>query len=153
MFAQDEKHGDYASEKPAAVPPKAGLEEEEEEEEEDMDALIEELESEDAAIDYEEDEVAQPGSARVVPEDLLQTDTRTGLTDAEVTSRRKKFGLNQMKGESSWRPPAQMPWNDTNIRNRGEGKLDSQVPHVLRRPYPVRHGGCCCSRRRSRGLG
>ena len=102
MLDQDEKHGDYASEKPAAVPPKAGLDvEDEEEQEEDMDALIEELESQDAAIDYEEEEVAQPGAARVVPEDLLQTDTRTGLTDSEVTSRRKKFGLNQMKGECS----------------------------------------------------
>jgi H+-transporting ATPase len=71
---------------------------EEEEDEEDMDALIEELESQDAAIDYEDEEVAAPGGARVVPEDLLQTDTRMGLTSSEVTSRRKKFGMNQMKG-------------------------------------------------------
>lgn len=71
-----------------------------------MDALIEELESEDAAIDYEEDEVAQPGNARVIPEELLQTDTRLGLTDSEVISRRKKFGLNQMKGACSrWNLP------------------------------------------------
>lgn len=97
----DEKK-EYAHEQPAAVPPKAGLEEDEEDE--DMDALIEELESEDAAIDYEEEEVAQPGGARVVPEELLQTDTRTGLTDAEVQARRKKFGLNQMKGPYSPSP-------------------------------------------------
>jgi H+-transporting ATPase len=104
------------------VPPKAGLEEEEEEEE-DMDALIEELESEDAAIDYEEDEVAQPGGARVVPEEMLQTDTRTGLTDSEVQSRRKKYGLNQMKGECFGLGCCNYV-DLTNARNRGEGELD-----------------------------
>lgn len=66
-----------------------------------MDALIEELESQDAAVDYEDEEVAQPGGARNVPEELLQTDTRLGLTSSEVLSRRKKFGLNQMKGALS----------------------------------------------------
>lgn len=69
-----------------------------------MDALIEELESEDANVDYEEEETAQPGGARIVPEELLQTDTRMGLTDAEVSSRRRKFGLNQMKGALSHPP-------------------------------------------------
>ena len=94
---QDEKR-EYGTEKPINTPAKQGLDVEDEEEEEDMDALIEELESEDAAVDYEEDEVAAPGGARVIPEELLQTDTRLGLTDQEVVSRRKKFGLNQMKG-------------------------------------------------------
>jgi H+-transporting ATPase len=69
-----------------------------EEEEEDMDALIEELESQDAAIDYDDEEEVQAGAARVVPEELLQTDTRVGLTTAEVANRVKKYGLNQMKG-------------------------------------------------------
>lgn len=41
----------------------------------------------------------QAGAARVVPEELLQTDTRIGLTSSEVLSRRKKYGLNQMKGK------------------------------------------------------
>jgi H+-transporting ATPase len=68
---------------------------------EDMDALIDELESQDG---HEEDvvaegEVAAPGAVRVVPEELLQTDTRLGLTEAEVHARRKKFGMNQMKEE------------------------------------------------------
>jgi H+-transporting ATPase len=72
---------------------------EDEDEDEDIDALIEDLESQDAAIDEEDDEVAQPGGERVIPEELLQTDTRHGLTSAEVLSRRKKFGLNQMKGK------------------------------------------------------
>ncbi|KAI1932371.1 plasma membrane H+-ATPase [Ophidiomyces ophidiicola] len=71
----------------------------EEEEEEDMDALIEELESQDGHIDEEDEESGEPGGARPVPEELLQTDTRIGLTDQEVTVRRKKFGLNQMKEE------------------------------------------------------
>jgi len=70
-----------------------------EEEDEDIDALIEELESEDANIDNDEEEVVQPGGARTVPEELLQTSTRTGLSGAEVLTRRKKYGLNQMKEE------------------------------------------------------
>jgi H+-transporting ATPase len=68
-------------------------------EEEDMDALIEELESQDGHIDDEDDGVDEPGDARPIPEELLQTDTRMGLTDAEVLARRKKYGLNQMKEE------------------------------------------------------
>ena len=63
-----------------------------------MDALIEELESQDQNIDDEEEDVG-PGNARTVPEELLQTSTRTGLTTMEVTHRRKKYGLNQMKEE------------------------------------------------------
>ena len=78
--------------------PKGGVVEEEEEDE-DMDALIEELESQDHAIEEEEEEGAQPGAARTVPEELLQTSTRDGLTSAEVLQRRKKYGLNQMKEE------------------------------------------------------
>ena len=69
-----------------------------EEEEEDIDALIAELESEDGEAD-EEDE-AQPGmSARPIPEELLNTDTRKGLTHAEVIERRRRYGLNQMAEE------------------------------------------------------
>jgi hypothetical protein len=74
--------------------------EEDEEEDEDMDALIDELESQDGHIEDEEGEDdATPGAGRVVPEDQLQTDTRIGLTDAEVHARRKKYGMNQMKEE------------------------------------------------------
>lgn len=74
--------------------------EEYEEEDEDIDALIEELESQDGGnADYEEEEAQQPGGARLIPEELLQTDTRIGLTSGEVLLRRKKFGLNQMKEE------------------------------------------------------
>ena len=67
---------------------------------EDMDALIDELKSQDGGADQEEDEEdVGTGEAPPVPEDLLQTDTRMGLTEHEVIQRRKKYGLNQMKEE------------------------------------------------------
>lgn len=47
----------------------------------------------------EEEEEGTPGGGRVVPEDMLQTDTRVGLTSEEVVQRRRKYGLNQMKEE------------------------------------------------------
>lgn len=73
--------------------------EEDDDEDEDIDALIEELESQDGGnADYEDEEAQQPGGARLIPEELLQTDTRIGLVSGEVLLRRKKFGLNQMKG-------------------------------------------------------
>ncbi len=70
-----------------------------EEDDEDMDALIDELESQDGHVEEEEAEEDTPGGGRVIPEDQLQTDTRTGLTEGEVHIRRKKYGLNQMKEE------------------------------------------------------
>jgi len=94
--AIDEKKG--YDEKPADLPPKKEIDEEEEDDE-DIDALIEELESQDANIDLEEEEVAQPGGARTVPEELLQTSTVSGLSSSEVLTRRKRYGLNQMKEE------------------------------------------------------
>lgn len=69
-----------------------------EEEDEDMDALIDDLESQDGQIDVEEEET-ETGGAKPIPEELLQTDTRVGLSEAEVLARRKRFGLNQMKEE------------------------------------------------------
>jgi len=72
---------------------------EDEEEDEDIDALIEDLQSDDGHAFEEEEEGAAPGAGRVVPEELLQTDTRVGLTSEEVLQRRRKFGLNQMKEE------------------------------------------------------
>ena len=71
-----------------------------EEEDEDMDALIDELESQDGhAEDEDEEGEVTPSSGRIVPEDMLQTDTRIGLTESEVHARRKKYGMNQMKEE------------------------------------------------------
>lgn len=71
---------------------------EEEDEDEDMDALIDDLESHDGIVD-EEEEKMEVGGAKPVPEELLQTDTRVGLSQAEVVARRRRFGLNQMKEE------------------------------------------------------
>ena len=70
-----------------------------EEEDEDMDALIDDLESEDDALNDEVDEKTEAGVARLIPEELLQTSTTQGLTNAEVLTRRRKFGPNQMKEE------------------------------------------------------
>ncbi|MCJ1427869.1 plasma membrane H+-ATPase [Sticta canariensis] len=69
-----------------------------EDEDENMDALIDDLESQDGQLE-EEEEKTEAGAARPVAEELLQTDTRFGLTESEIVSRRKKFGLNQMKEE------------------------------------------------------
>lgn len=67
---------------------------------EDMDALIDELESEDDRMeDHEDDNEVELGNRFVVPEDQLQTDCRVGLTEFEVQIRRKKYGMNQMKEE------------------------------------------------------
>jgi H+-transporting ATPase len=96
-----EKQAMAEPEKQAVPESKAGvgLPEEDDDEEEDIDALIDDLESLDGHAEEEEDEVTQPGGARPVSEDLLQTDTRIGLSAAEVEQRRRKFGLNQMKEE------------------------------------------------------
>jgi hypothetical protein len=58
--------------------------EEDDDEDEDIDALIEDLESQDGADAFEEEEeTASPGTGRTVPEELLQTDSRIGLTSDE----------------------------------------------------------------------
>jgi H+-transporting ATPase len=64
-----------------------------------MDALIAELESQDGHMDDEDEDPTEPGGARPIPEELLATDTRIGLSDQEVINRRRKYGLNQMKEE------------------------------------------------------
>jgi H+-transporting ATPase len=89
-----EHHGTAA---PAASEKKATAHDEEEDE--DMDALIDELESQDGHEEEEEENTDNPAVGRVVPEDQLQTDTRIGLTEQEVQQRRKKYGPNQMKEE------------------------------------------------------
>ena len=78
---------------------KAEKVEAEEEPDEDIDALIEELESQDGHGDDEEEGEEQAGGGRSVPEDMLRTDSRAGLTEAEVQTRRRKYGLNQMNEE------------------------------------------------------
>jgi H+-transporting ATPase len=92
--------GHYDEKAPVAAPALGGKKyAEEEEADEDMDALIDDLQSEDNHADEEEEEEGTPGGGRVIPEDMLMTDTRVGLTESEVLARRKKYGLNQMKEE------------------------------------------------------
>ncbi|KAH6678885.1 plasma membrane ATPase [Plectosphaerella plurivora] len=91
----DEKKGPIGEDVPAT---KTKVEDDDDEDE-DMDALIEDLESQDGHAEEEEEEDNTPGGARVIPEDQLMTDTRLGLTEAEVLVRRRKYGDNQMKEE------------------------------------------------------
>ena len=69
---------------------------EDDDEDEDIDALIDDLQSEDggAVLDDEEEDAAT--GPRPIPDDLLQTDPRVGLTDQEVLTRRKRFGMNML---------------------------------------------------------
>lgn len=77
----DEKEAQRAHDPTVAKPAKGA----EEEDDEDIDALIEDLESQDGnAFDEEEEEEGQTaGAGRVVPEEMLQTDTRVGLTEGK----------------------------------------------------------------------
>lgn len=97
-FDEKAHHHQQQQASAAPVPPKGGADADDEDE--DIDALIEDLESQDGhdAFDEEEEE-GTPGGGRTVPEEMLQTDSRVGLTDSEVTARRRKYGLNQMKEE------------------------------------------------------
>lgn len=67
-------------------------------EDEDIDQLIVDLQSNGAAGEEEEEE-EDASSFKAVPDELLQTDPSRGLTDDEVTKRRKRYGLNQMAEE------------------------------------------------------
>lgn len=68
---------------------------------EDMDLLIDELESVRGLNIDEEELLDESGSdhATSLPEGLVGTDPDRGLSDAEVSVRRKRFGLNRMKEE------------------------------------------------------
>ncbi len=80
----DEKAAHHATE-PALTKTKV---EEAEEEDEDIDALIEDLESDDGGADEEEEEEGQGvGQGRTIPDEMLNTDTRLGLTDGKSTVR------------------------------------------------------------------
>ena len=98
---QHQQHQQHQHQEKQLPPTKAeeGAIPADEDEEEDIDALIEELESQDANHDAEEEDTTQPGGAKPVPDELLQTDPRMGLTSDEIDRRRKKYGLNQMKEE------------------------------------------------------
>jgi H+-transporting ATPase len=83
------------AEKPVAAAPAAA---EEEDEDEDIDELVMELQSNHAVDDAESDDEEENHSSsyKEVPDEYLHTDPSVGLTSAEVTKRKKKFGLNQM---------------------------------------------------------
>lgn len=66
---------------------------------EDIDQLVEDLQSNPGAALDEDDDAPQEGSFIQVPEELLQTNPQTGLTDEDVQKRRKKYGWNQMAEE------------------------------------------------------
>lgn len=72
----------------------------EESDDDDIDALIDELQShhglDDDDEESEDEGAAAAGEARVIPEELLQTDPSYGLSSDDVVKRRKKYGLNQM---------------------------------------------------------
>jgi hypothetical protein len=119
---------------------------EDDDEDEDIDALIEDLESQDGN-EIGEEETVEPGGARIVPEDLLQTDTRHGLTSAEVLNRRKKYGMNQMKEEKE------------NLILKFLGFFVGPIQFVMEVSFPLEkatranNSGCCCPCCWSSGLG
>lgn len=85
-LAEEEHDHEKRAASPVRPPPAAAADEDEEDE--DMDQLIAELESADGAVEEEEEGSNADGiSAKPVPEELLQTDTRTGLSDSEVSNR------------------------------------------------------------------
>ena len=65
----------------------------------DFDALLASLESDDENEQSSEDPIPAVGEARAIPSALLETSPNEGLDDAEVLSRRKRFGWNMMKEE------------------------------------------------------
>jgi H+-transporting ATPase len=69
-----------------------------------IDSLIEELESHNGHMEEEQDADDESSSCHHVPLEDLRTNTRTGLTDTEVATRRKKYGLNQMRKEEKQHP-------------------------------------------------
>ncbi|QLG73305.1 hypothetical protein HG535_0E03890 [Zygotorulaspora mrakii] len=85
-------------------PPQPVADDSSESDDDDIDALIDELQShhglDDDDSDSEDDGPAAAGEARVVPEELLQTDPSYGLSSDDVVKRRKKYGLNQMAEEN-----------------------------------------------------
>ncbi|GME79942.1 unnamed protein product [[Candida] boidinii] len=77
---------------------KAPLQNEDDDDIEDIDQLVMDLQSNHGLDDDDDDDEEEhdASSFKEVPEELLQTNPATGLTNDEVTKRRKKYGLNQM---------------------------------------------------------
>ena len=91
---------DYHDESPIAITKDKKETVVDDDEDADMDALIDDLQSDDGHADPDlAGENLEASGAKPVAEALLQTSTTHGLTEAEVLRRRRKFGLNQMKEE------------------------------------------------------
>jgi H+-transporting ATPase len=142
--------GDFEKQ-PISEKPKP--QEEDDEDIEDIDALIDDLESQDGNEVLEEESVAAGASARPVPEDLLQTDTRTGLTSAEVEQRRKKYGLNQMKEEKENLVLKFLMYFVGPIQFVMEVSFSQLSTYWLGILKLIESTGCCCPCCRSSGLG
>ncbi|RAH67018.1 plasma-membrane proton-efflux P-type ATPase [Aspergillus aculeatinus CBS 121060] len=84
-------------EKPDSTAPTQVAIENDEEDEKDIDSLIEELQSVDGFADLKLLESNHTGGRHPVSDELLHTDSNTGLSTNEALLRRKKFGLNEMK--------------------------------------------------------
>ena len=123
--------------------------EKDDDEEEDLDMLIEELESLDPDEPIE-DTMQVVGAQRMVPEELLQTDTRVGLVEPEVVQRRKKYGLNQMKEERENLLLKFLGYFVGPIQFVMEVSLDNH--HFMNR-LTIYGSGCCCPRCWSARLG
>ncbi|KAK9679968.1 plasma membrane H+-ATPase [Basidiobolus ranarum] len=96
-------------------------------------------------------------SNTVVPEELLQTDPRLGLTSAEVETRRKKYGLNQLSMESESKilkfflffcgPIQYVMWVAVVLAGALQDWVDFGVIIV---EEDTRLVCCCCKRRKGR---
>lgn len=143
-------HGPVDEKNPEGIPL-------DEEDDEDIDQLIDDLESQDGHDEAVDDDEAVAGSsARPVPEDLLQTDTRTGLTSAEVEQRRKKYGLNQMKEEKENLILKFLFYFIGPIQFVMEVCFSPHPKSLIRYQlltHVINYLGCCYSRCRSSGLG
>ena len=64
---------------------------------EEFDKLLEEIESDDEDEDKSEKDELGLESQTNVPENLLHTDVKRGLSESEVKERRSTYGLNQLK--------------------------------------------------------
>ncbi|POS86140.1 plasma membrane ATPase, partial [Erysiphe pulchra] len=101
VSALEQNHIDDESQEAEANKEKKSIEHVDNDEE-DMDALIDELGSDDSGPEeVVENNINELGSDQPLPDNLPQTDPCTGLTEAEAALRRKRYGLNLMSEEKN----------------------------------------------------
>ncbi|KAK9759728.1 plasma membrane H+-ATPase [Basidiobolus ranarum] len=113
--------------------------------------------SDDGGPGEDEDDEEGGLSNVAVPEELLQTDPRLGLTSAEVETRRKKYGLNQLSMESESKilkfflffcgPIQYVMWVAVILAGALQDWVDFGVIIV---EEDTRLVCCCCKRRKGR---